>query len=661
MEIINQTNRTILFEKFNEEKYNILTLIGDVENLESLEDEKIKEINDYLLVSSFNEFIEKFDPCIYSYMDVENKKINYSLTRNPNIPDSLYTVIHINSENSFIKMISTLIENRKNIDLKNIDFKYQDILELISPRKIINDIKQTRKEINYLFSKYEELSDENPKKLDIGENLNYKFSIASKNYNNVLAMLPLAIEDIKVRLSIGENKSQKTIDNIKMGFLEFSDRGELEFIENTFERETPKLLSDNSKKLSLIFKEDYKQSSDMPKEYVADLVSRTFVPISVSNIDIDYENEINNYNQYLELYKQSQEDFIKEARSLIEKIIGVKLFFDQYDTSQKGMQPKLLITNVDNDLLLQPKSKEKLEKYLNTVNGKNEFLNTIWFGIYPNVSMKEEFVNNNKRIFMSNKNENKFDVNTIENFSSLMDILYKYKIQVYLSFERGTDTSFDNLSIQGIEKYVSKTKILENQKYSEYIIPVIPNFTIIPKDKSGVKLDRKALFIDNKIAFSEDKIDDIEFYINGIYIDSAYVAAGICAAYQCPIYMKQRFKNILTNNPGVRFNIEEDDNSYLVKTTLAREISGFTNNIKDRINYDNYGFIFSSELGHINNDKITNATVYKARNLMKSSNGYYEPIYKTITTTYIERIIRYMTNDFKSDKLNYFFSNSPNS
>ena len=36
-------------------------------------------------------------------------------------------------------------------------------------------------------------------------------------------------------------------------------------------------------------------------------------------------------------------------------------------------------------------------------------------------------------------------------------------------------------------------------------------------------------------------------------------------------------------------------------------------------------------------------------------------IYKTQTTTYIERVLRYTTNDFKNDKLNHFFSNSPTS
>lgn len=558
-------------------------------------------------------------------------------------------------------MLFTLIENRRLVDSKNIDFKYEDILELISPRKVINDIKQLRKEINYLFDKYEKLSDKNPKKYDIGDKLNYKFYQASKNYNNVLAMLPLAIEDIKTRLSIGENKSSISVTNIKLGYLEFNEKGSIEFIETKEERQSPKLLENNSKKLELIFKDDYNSTTDKSQEYVANLVARTFVPITTSNIEVDYEKEVNNYNQYLEIYKQSQEDFIKIAKSLIEKILGVKLFFDQYNTMNKKMIPKLLITNIENELIVQPKQKEKLEKYLNTTNDKNDFENTIWFAIYPNVSLKENFDIQNRNIFKSNIIKEKFDLNSIENLANLSTLLEKYKIQTFISFERGEETTFDNLSITGISKYIDKTKILENKKYSEFIIPVLPNFTIIPKDKSGIKLDKRAKLMEDKVIFSENIEDSLEFFIEGIYVDSSYIAAGLVASYQCPLYMKERYRNILINNPGVRFNIESEDNSFIVRSTMAREISGFTTSIKEQINQNNYGFIFSSEIGYINNEKITNVTVYKARNLYKDGNGNYESIYKALTTTYIERVIRYKTNDFKSDKLNYFFSNSPNS
>ena len=48
MDIIQQTNRTILFEEINL-KTDLITLVGDVNGTDSLSDEKIKEINQHLL------------------------------------------------------------------------------------------------------------------------------------------------------------------------------------------------------------------------------------------------------------------------------------------------------------------------------------------------------------------------------------------------------------------------------------------------------------------------------------------------------------------------------------------------------------------------------------------------------------------------------------
>ena len=56
METITQTNRTILFAEMNPERLNLVTLIGDVRGKNSLDDDKIKEINEELVVSSFEEF-----------------------------------------------------------------------------------------------------------------------------------------------------------------------------------------------------------------------------------------------------------------------------------------------------------------------------------------------------------------------------------------------------------------------------------------------------------------------------------------------------------------------------------------------------------------------------------------------------------------------------
>ena len=662
--VINQTNRTMLFEEINPEKMDLLTLIDDVKGIDSLDDEKILEINKHLLVSSFDEFLEKFEPKVYSYYNAENQKIQYILKKPEGIPEEFINEIKIDNGNVFFKMLSTLMEARKSQGNKNVEFKFENILELISPKKVIEDIKQTRKEIAYIFNKYEELDDENPKKLEYGDKLNNKFEEASQNYNNILGMLPLAIEDIKTRLLIGSDESSFKSEKIKLGMLQVGEKGELEVIEykQNESNELALIEEKNTTALMEAFQDDYESVTEEPNQYIKDLVVRTFVPLAKSFVEIDQEQEVENYNNYLSFYKFAQEDFVKIAKSLIEKLLGIKMFFEQYETKISMMKPTLLITNVKAEMIAKSGNKERLQAFLNTVNMKNDFDNTVWFAIYPNVDL--DIKKGEKKVrarFKGTSNDEKTEKNTIETLTNLMMILGNYKVQVFFNFEGTYETSFDNLATKGLDKYIEKTSILENQKYSEYLIPVIPNFTIIPKDKSGVILDYKMKYENDGVVLSDEQEDLLKFWIEGVYVDGAYVAAGIISASQCPNYLRDRFNAVSMVYPGVRFDIEADDNPYKVKTTMSKEISGFTNAIKDKINQFNYGYVFSSDNAEVQNEKIKNIVVYKARTLLKNSEGGYEQLYKTFTTTYIERVLRFVTTDFKEDKLNLFFSTNPSS
>ena len=478
-------------------------------------------------------------------------------------------------------------------------------------------------------------------------------------------MLPLAIEDIKTRLLIGHDENNAKSEKIKLGMLQVGDKGELEVIEYKQEESRALTLVEEKHTTELVeaFRDDYESISEEPNQYISDLVVRTFVPLAKNIVEIDPIQEVENYNNYLAFYKSAQEDFVKIAKPLIEKLLGIKMFFEQYDTKVSLMKPTLLITNIKPEMIVKAGNKERLQAFLNTVNAKNDFDNTIWFGIYPNVDLDVE--KGKKKVrerFRGTKAEEKIEKNTIETLTNLMTVLGQYKIQVFFNFEGTYETSFDNLATMGVDKYIEKTKILEDQSYSEYIIPSIPNFTIIPKDKSGVVLDFKMRYSEKIGAeLSKDKEDLLKFWIEGVYVDSSYVAAGIIAASQCPNFLKDRFKNVSPVYPGVRFDIEAEDNSYKARTTMSKEISGFTNTIKDRINQFNYGFVFSSDSAHVQKEKIKNIVVYKARTLARNPEGTYESLYKTLTTTFIERTLRFVTTDFKEDKLNMFFSTNPES
>lgn len=663
MDTIYQTNRSMLFEEINPEKLDLITIVGDVKGIDSLSDEKIKEINEHLLVKNFDEFLEKFSPSVYSFYNAANQKVVYALQKPENISEECISEIKLDKNNDFLKMLFTLIETKRSQGIKNVDFKFEKVLDMISPKKIVEDIKQVRKEIHYLYNKYEELDEEDPKKLELGDKLNYKFEEASQNYNNVMAMLPLAIEDIKTRLLFGKSQEDNAVEAIQIGMLTMGDNGELKILEAPKNDSNALMVLDEDKNNNLVsvFEEDYGAITENPSDYIKDLVVRTFCPLPAVQSEIDVEREVQNYNTYLEFYKSAKDDFVKTAKPLVEKILGVKMFFDQYNTKNKGMQPTLIITNNKLDMTVKSNNIDRLETYFNTVNAKNDFTDTIWFSIVPAIEMASVGqVKARRERFKGNEKIAKKEGNTIESLASLLETLKKYRVQVFFNFDANDETTFNNMATAGIDKYIEKCETLTRQDYSEFAIPCMPNFTIIPKDKSGVIIDSKMLQTEGGAKLSQEKEDILKLWIEGVYVDASYVAAGIVAAYQCPEYLKELFKTVSRDYPGVRFDIESGENNLKALTTMAKEISGFTNNIKDSINRKNFGFVFSSENAQLQGKDIKRITVYKARSLALTDDGF-DSIYKTSVSTYIERILRFQTSDFKQDNIVKFFSNNPNS
>ncbi len=664
--VIKQTNRTLLMEQINPEKPDFLTVVGDVRGLESLSDDKIKEINDHLMVRSFDEVIEKFSPTVYCYFNANNQKVVYQLDKPEGVPEEMLTEIPLNRQNEFMGMLMSMVDTKRSEGTINVDFKFERLTDMISPRKVMDAIRQNRKELQYTYGEYAKLDEGDPKKLDIADKLNVMFEEASANYNNVMAMLPLAIEDTKTRLLLGDGGDKRDNTPLALGVLSMGEGGELRILEAPKVETTALATVDDNVNTGLIeaLKDDYEAISGESNEYVEALVARTFCPLaSTMESRIDKEMEVANYNSYLEFYKESKDAFIQTVKPLIEKLLGIWCFFEQYPKKIKGMKPSLLVTNISNEMLAKSSNISRLITFLNTTNAKNDFTNTVWYSIIPDVSLDQySKMKLTRERFKGNSKTEKTDVNSVESLTRLLDVFKDYGVQCFFSYEADDSTTFNALATEGIEKYEDRCASLIGKAFSEYAIPCIPNFTIIPKDKSGVVLDSRMVINDDMVELSKEKEDIMKIWIDGVYVGAAYVAAGIVAAYQCPEYLKDKFAKAKVDPelPGVRFDIEVDDHGLFAYTTMAKEITGFTNSIKNDINRKNFGFVFSSENAAYKGYDITNIMVYKARNLM--SDGYmFEPIYKTQVTNYIERVMRHGTGDFKEDSIVQFFSNNPNS
>lgn len=671
MEIISQTNRTLLLDVINPEQLDLLTLVGDVRGIDSLDDDKMREINQYLECHSYEEVEQKFQPVVWSFFDANSQSVKYTLERPENIPESMLTPIHINESENFQKAVLTVMHSRKAQGLLNVEFGFEKMLELISPKKVMDDIKQVRKEIQYNYKKYAELEEGDPQKLDLGDKLNLLFEDASKNYNNVMAMLPLAIEDIKTRLLLGTGEQKNNGQAIVPGYLSLGEKGELKVLEAPKTDTTALVALDDNINTGLmeVIKEDYQAINEETNDYVQNLVVRTFCPLSsTQQTEIDVEAEVENYNSYLEFYRASKDNFIKVVKPLLEKLLGIRMFFDQYKTKTRGMRPTLLIANVSPEMLSKSSYLPRLITYLNTTNAKNNFNDTIWYAIYPNVAWNQNVTNKIQRErFKGNVKKVSTDVYSMDALAILLDVLKDYRVETFFSFENREETTFSALAVEGIEAAIDKCAPLMGKTFSEFAIPVLPNFTVIPKNKSGVILDSRMKVTENNNAeLSEAKEDIMRLWIEGVYINGAYVAAGFRAACQCPEFLKDHFlkERVKTDmeTPGVRFDVEAGNNALIAYTTMPKEITGFTNSIKSQINQKNFGWVFASENASLNGENITNISIYKARNLLYDTEiSSYEPVYKTQVTTYIERILRFVTGDFKEDNIKNFFSNNPQS
>lgn len=88
--------------------------------------------------------------------------------------------------------------------------------------------------------------------MDIGDKLNIKFEEASKNYNNIMAMLPLAIDDSKQRLLGRRISQQDNSEKFIAGMLTMGEEGELKIIEKPRRESTELIVTDNGTTNALV-------------------------------------------------------------------------------------------------------------------------------------------------------------------------------------------------------------------------------------------------------------------------------------------------------------------------------------------------------------------------------------------------------------------------
>ncbi len=673
MKIIKQTNRTILFDVINPERFDLINLMAGIEPTgKSLTDEKIKEIHSHLLVHSFDEFLQKFAPTIYSYFDADTKRMVYTLERPMGIPAQFVKEIVINKNNNFLKTFMRLIDEKRSSNKPNVTFNYESMLEMLSPQKTLKDMKRLNKDVNYLAKESMKLESDSPAKLKRLKMLSKKINETESYYNEFPTQIALMIGTIRENLVAIEAAGRKDGGTPAPALPYFDGEGEMKSLAFRPDEEVPLLEVDDKATALLVseIEERYdmieqrrrgvvgirEEEANTGLEKVSSLMQELVVSAFTNKMSsklavMETTKKVELFNNYSALYNTWQKDFIKVAKPVFERILGVKAFFDAYTPKIKGMAPSLLVTNLPIEELVESQNMDKLRLYLETVNNKTDYTDTIWFGIVPRIELQRETSLDDYSMDMTvdfaekwgysgdYDDEDMVFYSSIDTLQNLLDGIKKYKIQTFFGFETGEESTFSRMATDGAAPYMEKAEEIAGNPYDEYAIACFPNMTIVPEDKSRVVTSRGARINEaGAVEFPKGLDNDVKFWMKGVYVGAEFAAAGMVAACQCPNFLKTYLKKVYPDFPGVRFDLEEDENALRLPIVFAKEISGFTNDVKEEIDQSKFGFVFSSDNYTLDGKVISGITVMSARS-MHMDRRTYRSVFQTTRRTYIERMM----------------------
>lgn len=626
---INQTNRTILFDEINPNRNNILTLMGDMDSGEGLSDDVIKEIDDCLSVSSYAEFLHKFDPTIYMKINLEDESIIFLDEAPTHETDDIIT-IKLNNENKLISKFSKMLDNES--ITSNFNNSPIDLADSLVPEQEQKKFIQLRREMKESFIMHH---------YDKAEDI---LDLLINKYNRPMLLLQLFLNESKACLFETDKENHdlinlKNIQNTQIGIVNISEK--------FFDMEP--LIPDNRLKEFEEFIISFLTSSTRGNKLYF-----------LFNLLAYNRNSLNRVEDYVSLYNRSLEFYCAIIKSLwnrmeplIQTMLGIKAFFSQYTVKNGLMPPELLITNCSIESLVNERARLRLECYFETVNYKWYYASAIWYAIIPRL----KFVHASKKEitrerFLGHEAEEDSAYNSVEPISLLLEVLCSFRIQTFISAKASASSDFKSFSKEGVALFEDSFMPLKNIDNNSYIIPCMPNLTIMSKEDCRTMIGRKCIYKE----FEKCNIlpsDYKQIWLGGIYIEASFVAAGLFAAYQCPSYLMEQFPGRVNNMmPGVSYRIMEDDNNKVTVTSMKKEIFAYNEKFIRSVQQKAYGVVLAPD---------KNGVIVLADSTMSALHGGKDKIATVQVMTFIERILRQATQDFREDLIKEFFLNRPDS
>lgn len=699
LERVKQTSRTLLIEEFNPQCEDLSTLIS-VEDVQKKSD-FLAKVKESLEVSTYQEFVERFAPKVYEYT-VESEdpdlpmNFRYSFEKKDGSNE-----VEI-SKHAFYRMVMDIYEDRAESGSSNTKTDtFKRIAELLSPQSALGQAKKIRKQLDYVEKKLIELKDTpgverqqyKAKRKEIRKDIIRTYS------KSAIGLIPLALADTQEKLNaLGISESddgrggsaKKTTAALPCRY-HFNDDGDLvvekieetggniaidvqsgqkiEVIEMAAHPENPESegeitvvdvgtnevmttvdTEDNGlMTIANRLQKDFDQHGNEQAKgtFFSNLIVEVYTGYSMTEtkdgglVNPDLEKLQKKKNSYTKIYKNAQEQFINAISDTVEKMLGVKIFFDHATRNGQQLMAPLIVSNCKASALLENDTKDKFTYYINEM-GKETGENAIWFAIIPGIG-DSEFVDMAAADYAEeeeddddiseaelNATETVKTVNgktlvTMDSCKALLEILKKGKITTFFNYKANEKTGFDNFTGSILRQYKSKLESLNGNKYAVF---AYPNFTLIPMKETCIE-------IGSTIQNEEITIERLN--LPGVYVEASYVAAGLVVGSQNPYILKEKGFETDPINACVRFDFEEGDNNKIMLTKMAREGDTLWDSSAEEILLeDMFGFIFCGNEMYYKNKPVKNSYVYAARTMNKDEkSGKYKSLYKTLTEKYI--------------------------
>ena len=683
---IPQTHRAILFEEFTHPADNTATNLYDILSFfsdpEASDEDMYKDIEKKLEVRSFNEFLEKFAPKVFEFVTgTTDGDTIFQYTSDPMEAKKNHGREIKITGHTYYEMLVNMYSQKGDSGVANIEFNDKKLKEILTPKREIEALYDTRRQIPMIMEKYDEAVKRNENAAPLAKRLNKIRREAFEQLKNPTALMSIGLDDANRKIAAADNKIKQLsassstggeAPKLLSGRGGFDDNGRWILI--PAKASTPDSAADTdsasdpqgdaSKKFALILQGDLNKHAQNENNFTKSLIISAYTGTELANpMENKSSTELAEYREGLvsrkktieKCFRQAKEAFIQVLSESVQKLLCVKIFFDHATVKggNEGALPKvgLIVANCPPAKLIDDKIKGKFEATMRHLGLDVTDKNKLWFAILPHVLNEDDSDGGDGNGSLDDdifaepiEDEVKTSAKGTD-FSaakSILKLMDECKIMTVFNFAPNKQTTFSALNAATINALQNTLEPLN----MEHAVYALPNFTIMREGKVPLS----------------DEDDATKIEVPAMYIDAAYVAAGLLIAAQQPEYWTSRgFKKeqVLPDNPCVRIDFEWDRITPVMLTKFNRERSiAWSSDVVKALTKNHFGFAFDGDRKYDvqTGAFIDNTYILNARTL-KRKDGDYQPIFRTLTKDFVRAYLKTTSAaglQLKKDQLNSF-------